>query len=521
MRTIAYYSIAKNLFIHTKIKGKYMDEQNNKDYEFVTETIKKKPINKKRMMLKTIHSIGMGIVAGFVACVIFAIFAPKIYEHMNPDIPDLVSIPEDEYLENIEETEELTNDPVLAESTSENKEEIQDDITDATESSTNETEEPKEVSISGDEKDSNIEETANNDKDGKEGSKEEGNEEAPSSVEDGNEKTLIVQKEELTLDDYKRFYRELGEVANVAKRSLTKVKWVTDSTDWFNNSYESPNYSSGLIVADNGKELLIITNVNRLENSKDIEVTFCDDRTYKGKIKKADVSTGLTVVAVVLDDIEDITKNAYKTAELGNSTIPTLVGTPVIAIGSPLGIEDSMAVGTVTSNKRDIEQTDSNIRYITTDIYGSTEGSGVIINLEGQVLGIIFQGGTSQDTKNLIHAYSISDIKSKIEKLSNGQDTAYLGIIGTDVTKAAIEELGVPEGAYVKQVVIDSPAMNSGIQNGDVIVKLGTTNISSFKDYRVAMNKCQPGDIAMVTVKRLGKDGYVEFSYEVYLEALK
>ena len=165
-----------------------MDEQNNKDYEFVTETIKKKPINKKRMMLKTIHSIGMGILAGFVACVIFAIFAPKIYEHMNPDIPDLVSIPEDEYLENIEETEELTNDPVLAESTSENKEEIQDDITDATESSTNETEEPKEVSISGDEKDSNIEETANNDKDGKEGSKEEGNEEAPSSVEDGNEK---------------------------------------------------------------------------------------------------------------------------------------------------------------------------------------------------------------------------------------------------------------------------------------------------------------------------------------------
>ena len=180
-----------------------------------------------------------------------------------------------------------------------------------------------------------------------------------------------------------------------------------------------------------------------------------------------------------------------------------------------------MAVGTVTSNTRVIEYADSNIRYITTDIYGSVEGSGVLIDLDGNVLGIIFQGGTKQDTKNLIHAYSISDIKQKIEKLSNGQDVAYLGIIGTDVTKSAMEELLVPEGAYVKQVVVDSPAMNGGIQNGDVIVKLGTTDIRSFNDYRVAMSKCQPGDTAMVTVKRLGKDGYVEFSYEIYLEALK
>ncbi|MDO4189374.1 MAG: PDZ domain-containing protein, partial [Lachnospiraceae bacterium] len=109
----------------------------------------------------------------------------------------------------------------------------------------------------------------------------------------------------------------------------------------------------------------------------------------------------------------------------------------------------------------------------------------------------------------------------KIEKLSNGQDTAYLGIIGTDVTEKAMNEQGVPEGAYVKQVVVDSPAMKSGIQNGDVIIQLGTTNIRSFRDYRVAMGKCQPGDTTMVTVKRLGKDGYIEVSYEIYLEALK
>lgn len=485
-----------------------MSEENNKDYEFVTETIKKKPLNKKRLAVNTIKSIGMGIVAGLTACVIFAIFAPIIYEKINPEKFDLVSIPEDESSVNTSEVEpdEETN---LTQEKKVNSEIVKDDG--GVEGEISETNEIEEEISEPDKNNTEVKEQAETDE----------NEESTETTGDDNTKTLIIQKEEITLSDYKKLYRDLSDVANVAKRSLTKVRGVTESTDWFNNPYETGDVSSGLIVADNGKELLIITNANDLDTSKEIEVTFCDGKTNKGKVKKADKSTGLVVVAVELEDIEESTKDAYATAKLGNSTIPTLNGTPIIALGAPLGIEDSMAVGTVTSNTRVIEYADSNIRYITTDIYGSVEGSGVLIDLDGNVLGIIFQGGTKQDTKNLIHAYSISDIKQKIEKLSNGQDVAYLGIIGTDVTKSAMEELEVPEGAYVKQVVVDSPAMNGGIQNGDVIVKLGTTDIRSFNDYRVAMSKCQPGDTAMVTVKRLGKDGYVEFSYEIYLEALK
>ena len=485
-----------------------MSEENNKDYEFVTETIKKKPLNKKRLAVNTIKSIGMGIVAGLTACVIFAIFAPIIYEKINPEKFDLVSIPEDESSVNTSEVkpDEETN---LTQEEKVNSEIVKDDG--GVEGEISETNEIEEEISEPDKNNTEVKEQAETDE----------NEESTETTGDDNTKTLIIQKEEITLSDYKKLYRDLSDVANVAKRSLTKVRGVTESTDWFNNPYETGDVSSGLIVADNGKELLIITNASDLDTSKEIEVTFCDGKTNKGKVKKADKSTGLVVVAVELEDIEESTKDAYATAKLGNSTIPTLNGTPIIALGAPLGIEDSMAVGTVTSNTRVIEYADSNIRYITTDIYGSVEGSGVLIDLDGNVLGIIFQGGTKQDTKNLIHAYSISDIKQKIEKLSNGQDVAYLGIIGTDVTKSAMEELEVPEGAYVKQVVVDSPAMNGGIQNGDVIVKLGTTDIRSFNDYRVAMSKCQPGDTAMVTVKRLGKDGYVEFSYEIYLEALK
>ncbi len=118
-------------------------------------------------------------------------------------------------------------------------------------------------------------------------------------------------------------------------------------------------------------------------------------------------------------------------------------------------------------------------------------------------------------------ALSISDLKGIIEKLSNGQGIAYLGIYGTDVPEQVHKDQGVPKGAYVTDVQMDSPAMNEGIQSGDVIIKIGTTNITSFTDYKSNMSKRQPGDIAMITVMRRGRNGYTELNYEITLSRLE
>lgn len=507
--------------IVVEIKAENKASASSSEYEFVTETIKKKPVNKKRALRKFIHSVGMGLVAGIVACVIFVVVEPIMYAKIHPEQLDVVSIPQDEdegFVEDVavssmeEGSSEITDTTSQGESDELKVDSItvqEEEIADNTEEDT----ENEELAEKADENDADKESEESTDT----------TQDAKESEENAEAKEIIdtASNYEISLDDYKLMYRKLNEVANVAKRSLTTVKGLSDSTDWFKNSYETSIISTGIIVADNGKELLIITNSKKLATSKEIEVSFCDSRSYKGTVKKADPNTDLVVVAVLLDEIDELTKNSYAKATLGNSMIPTLPGTPVLAIGAPLGIEDSIATGIITSNTKSIEHNDNNIRLITTDIYGSTDGSGVIIDLEGRVLGIIFQGGVSSDMKNLVHAYAISDIKSIIEKLSNGQDTAFLGIIGEDVTQYAVSELNVPEGAYVKQVVVDSPAMDGGIQNGDIIVKLGTKDIKSFSDYTNAINKSQPGDIAVVTVMRPGKDEYKEFSYEITLEAYK
>lgn len=494
-------------------------EKAESEFEFVTETIKKKPINTRRVFRRVVMSICLGLLMGVVACLVFVLLVPKLQALIYPDKPKEITIIEDE----ISQAEMQADNEIDAENSMlsedenlslniDNKSENSDDNEDT--SSENGTgEEGKETSD-----DSSEEITENKDED----SLSEENSEQEEQEAEQTPTTIInqiIEEKSFTIDDYKAIYRQMSNIGNEASKAITSVRGVTEGTDWFMNSYETGNETTGLILADNGKELLIITNNLKLVDAKEIEVTFCNGETYTGIVKKSDSETGLVAVAVNLEDLSNSVNNSIAMARLGVSSTPSLVGTPVIALGAPLGISGSMATGVVTSNKRELDVTDSSLRYITTDIYGSTSGSGVIIDLEGRVLGIIFQGGTGSDTKNLIHAYSISDIKSKLEKLSNGQEIAYLGIKGTDVTKEANETLMVPMGAYITQVTVDSPAMRAGIQNGDVIVKLGTTDISSFSDYKEAMLKCQPGDLMMVTIKRKGKDDYVEISFEIELKA--
>ena len=276
-----------------------------------------------------------------------------------------------------------------------------------------------------------------------------------------------------------------------------------------------------LIVADNGKQLLILVNKSVTDHAQHIIVEFSDHTAAEAVLCKYDSNTGLAVIGVNLEDISEETLDHIEMAKLGSSKSTNIVGRPVIAIGSPLGTQDSVAYGLITSVSDKRQMTDTDINLITTDIYGSKSGTGVLINLKGEVLGVITQNYHNSDRENLLSAFSISDLKESIAKLSNGQDRALLGILGTDVTEVAREELGIPEGAYVTEIVMDSPAMETGIQSGDVITKFGTGDITCFDDFKAAMDKSQPGDNTVITVMRFAMGEYTEMNFETTLGTLE
>lgn len=465
-------------------------EQN---YEFITETIKKKPVNKRRVVRKVILTIILAVLFGIISCVTFVYLYPVINNKIHPE--DNTKPVRFEKADEEKENEGAASDNIQ-----------KADVGSITDKD-NKTEQNEQNELKDD--------INNSDKPSE-------NEDTTASKSEPEVVTQVVEtvEKDLEIEDYTKLYQQIGEVASEAKRAMVTVTGVSANTDWFMNVYENRHTCAGIILAENGKEMLILTRDSVINTCDSIMVTFCNGDKYDAILKKSDPNTDMAIVAVDLEKISEETREACKLAELGSTKNSQIDGTPVIAIGDPLGVSESVAMGQITSHTSVKDMTDTNVSIITTDIYGSSNGSGVIINMSGRVLGIITQDGASIDAKNLICGYAISDLKDRLEKLSNGQEIAYLGIVGLDVTDDIAEEYDVPVGAYVRQVVIDSPAMEAGIQNGDVIVKLGTTDITSFNDYKDAMLKCQPDDLMMVTVKRKGRLEYVELSYEITLGRL-
>lgn len=326
--------------------------------------------------------------------------------------------------------------------------------------------------------------------------------------------------QELTLEDYQKLQNQMYAVGRTANNYIVTVTGVKSDTDWFHNSYESKGQGSGIIIGNNGRELLILTEKKVISDAQDIFVTFVNDVSASATIKKYDGNTGITVLSVLLSDLGEETLGKISIATLGNSKVINQ-GTLVMAVGSPTGANYSILTGTVTSNSNTITTIDSTYTVFTTDIVGSSSGSGALINLDGEVIGLVMQGYSSSEDENTLTAVSISELKSVIEMLSNNQDIPYLGLQVTTVTQLIQDEYDIPKGVYIKDVMMDSPAMAAGLQSGDVIVEVNGETITSAKMYENSILSLTPGDTVKMVINREGNNKYHEVTCNVEVGVLQ
>ena len=190
-------------------------------------------------------------------------------------------------------------------------------------------------------------------------------------------------------------------------------------------------------------------------------------------------------------------------------------------MGSPLGISGSMGYGMIASSGITLSKVDANYKIFATDITGSTSGIGVLFNLQGQIVGIITTDRYSPDSKNMISAIGISELRKLIENMSNGKDAVYVGISGIDVTTEAHEEMAVPFGAYVRETAMESPAMLAGVQKGDVIVEINGEAVTKFSDYTAILLRSTPGDTLKVKFMRSAQGEYREMETEITVNTAK
>lgn len=321
----------------------------------------------------------------------------------------------------------------------------------------------------------------------------------------------ITETQELETTDYQKLQNKIYAIGEEQNKSIVTVTGVKSDMDWFNTPYESSGQASGVVIANNGQELLILTEKKVITDAQAIRVTFVDGAIVNAVLKQYDGNTGVAVLSVALSDIPDATLEAIKTAVLGNS-YAVQPGTVVIALGSPLGANFSILTGDITATGNSVSTLDATYHVLNTDIVGNSSGSGVLINLNGEIVGLIMQGYSSGSDTNTLTAVSISELKEVIEKLSNNQSIPYLGAKLSTVTGEISESYDLPKGVYVKSVEMDSPAMNAGLQSGDVIVELNGAEITNVSDYTEKLLSLSPNTNVSIAVKRQGTDGYTKIT---------
>ena len=426
--------------------------ENQQKFEFITEKVKERPLNKRKLMRKTLTTVFMAVIFGLIACITFSVLEPVISNWLHPQ----------EEIEKIEIP--LVTEEIL----------------------------PEDMKVH--------EETA---------------------LEPTKEVIDTLKNEiELTTKDYQKLYQNIHTLVLGMQSATVTVTGMTQEVDLFNDAYETTGQSIGYIFAQNTSDLMIMVEENAVLESENIEVTFVDGSKVEAQIRGTDANTGIAVLAVEKRLMTENTREVISCVNLGSSNLSTLVASPVIALGNPVG-NHSVVYGMITSMDTTIKMSDGNYKLLTTDIYGSQDATGILVDFTGKVIGVIRQEYNKEDVSNLISALGITEIKPALQRMSNGMDNTYLGIQGTDVPAKVAYNEEVPMGVYVTGIDLDSPAMQAGIQSGDIIVSMGKSKVTSYADYVKILSEWQPGESKEVILMRQKQDQYKTATVEVVVGSRK
>ena len=328
-----------------------------------------------------------------------------------------------------------------------------------------------------------------------------------------------TQNKEFTIDDYQKIQTQLYAIGNLANKSIVTITSVVSDTDWFNNSYEREGQGSGTIIGDEDGKLLILTERRIIKDASKISVTFIDDTVAPAELIKYDGNTGLAVLEVEKTKMESSTLSVIVVMSMGNSN-SVHKGSIVIALGSPLGTNYSILTGSITSTSNEISTEDCNYSVYTTDIVANKNGSGILINTDGEMIGVVMQNYSAASTGALT-AVDANELKEIIALLSDSKDVPYLGVHISTVTEKIANTYGIPKGVYIKEVEMDSPAMNAGLQSGDVILKIDDQDITTADSYTEAVLGLTLKETYSVVFMREGSNGYKELTCDIEAGILK
>jgi Do/DeqQ family serine protease len=273
------------------------------------------------------------------------------------------------------------------------------------------------------------------------------------------------------------------------------------------HQYRQRGEGSGFITSSNGQ---IVTNAHVVEGSSTVDVTLPDGRTFKGKVLGTDPVTDIAVVKIDANDLP--------TVNMGDSD-SIQPGEWAIAIGNPLGLDNTVTAGIISAVGRSASQaglTNKQIDFIQTDTAINPGNSGgPLLDANGNVIGVntaIISG--AQGVGFAVPVNTARTIAQQLERTGRVEHP-YLGIqmvgLTPDIQRQINDEpnsgLSVTRdsGILIGRVVPESPADRAGLRAGDVITQINGTNVKTAEEVQKQVFASEVGDSLELTVDRNGE----------------
>ena len=261
---------------------------------------------------------------------------------------------------------------------------------------------------------------------------------------------------------------------------------------------------SGFIISADG---IILTNSHVIDGADKVTVTLTDGRTLPGEVMGTDPITDMAVVKIAARNLP--------TVVLGDSE-QLQIGEWAIAIGNPLGLDNTVTTGIISAtgrNSSQIGEGDKRIDFIQTDAAINPGNSGgPLLNARGEVIGI--NTAIIRNAQGLGFAIPVNTARDIAEQLiAKGRvDHAYLGIQMTALTPEIKQQLkaernlnlDAQEGVLIVGIVPNSPAARSGLRAGDVITAIDRQKISTASEVQKAVARTQVGEQLSLQLVRQG-----------------